>query len=292
MIVNQSVIDGVTRSYRMLFKKALAETPSMWKDFSMEIKSTSREEVYTWFEDFPTMREWVGGRHIKNLIAHEYTLKNKRYETTIGVSVDDIQDGKAGGHAIRFQALGQEAKRHIDILLFDLMKDGFEKECYDGQYFFDTDHPVGGTSVSNSGGGSGEPWFLFDLSRVLKPFFVQIHTSPRLVVKNKPSDEGVFNNNECIFGVDDRKNAGYALWQLGYGSKDTLNAANYAAARAAMMSYKSEDGVPLGIIPTHLVYGPSLESAARSLIVNQNDAAGASNPWFNTVKPVLVPYLA
>jgi phage major head subunit gpT-like protein len=55
--------------------------------------------------------------------------------------------------------------RHPDELVFGLLKDGFTAECFDGQPFFDPDHPIelheGTTvSVSNMQDGAGRAWFL------------------------------------------------------------------------------------------------------------------------------------
>jgi len=89
-------------------------------------------------------------------------------------------------------------------------------------------------------------------------------------------------NKEFSYGVDMRCNAGYGLWQLAYASKQTLNAANYAAARAAMMSLKGDHDRPLRIRPTLLVAPPSLESAALAVLKAEKDAAGATNVYLNT----------
>jgi phage major head subunit gpT-like protein len=52
------------------------------------------------------------------------------------------------------------AVTHPDELSFDLLRNGFGSECYDGPYFFDTDQPVVGasstkTSLPNFGGATG-----------------------------------------------------------------------------------------------------------------------------------------
>jgi phage major head subunit gpT-like protein len=47
-----------------------------------------------------------------------------------------------------------------------------------------------------------------------------------------------------LYGIRARVNAGYGLWQLAYGSKQTLNAASYAAARATMMAFTADGGLP------------------------------------------------
>jgi phage major head subunit gpT-like protein len=41
--------------------------------------------------------------------------------------------------------------QHYTELIVTLMVGGFTSTCYDGQYFFDEDHPVAGNSVSNTG---------------------------------------------------------------------------------------------------------------------------------------------
>lgn len=61
-------------------------------------------------------------------------------------------------------------------------------------------------------------WYLMVGGGPLRPFINQMRRKPRLVIKDGPSDEGVFNRGEVEFGVDGRWNLGYGLWQLAYGS--------------------------------------------------------------------------
>ncbi len=56
---------------------------------------------------------------------------------------DDVEDDKLGLYSARFEMLGQAAGSHPDEVLFELINAAFSTDCYDGQYFFDTDHPVG-----------------------------------------------------------------------------------------------------------------------------------------------------
>lgn len=292
MIINQANLSGIYKSFSTIFNQAFDMAQAMWTLVAMEVPSTGRSVDYKWLGDWPAMREWVGDRVIKDLSAFHYEITNKDFESTIEVDRNDIQDDQIGVYTPMIQGLAQAAKAHPDILVFALLAAGFSTLCYDGQYFFDTDHPVGAGTASNDGGGAGNPWFLLDLSRAVKPIILQIRKQTEFVAMDKPDDENAFMRKKFRYGVDDRKNVGYGLWQIAYGSQDTLNASNYAAARAAMMAYTKEDGVTkLGIKPTHLVYGPTNESAARTLIVNERNDAGASNPWYKTVEPVLIPWL-
>lgn len=293
MIINTASLQAAHKSFKVIFNQAFDGAPSQWPLVAMEAPSNTKEQGYPWLGDFPTMREWIGDRVIKDLSAFDYTIKNKSFESTIGVDREDIEDDTLGLYAPRIQGLAQAAKEHPDILVFGLLKLAFNTRCFDGQYYCDTDHPWGEGQVSNSAGGAGQPWFLMDLRRPIKPIILQIRKRPEFTALDSPDNPETFMRKKFIYGVDDRKNVGFGLWQLCYGSRQTLNAANYESARAAMMSFMREDGVtPLGVIPTHLVHGPTLESAAKTVIDAANLAGGASNIWYQTVKTVNVPWLA
>lgn len=294
MIINQAALAGIYTGFSTLFKEAFAGfmATSQYKLVAMEVPSTTKEMNYKWLGSFPSMKEWVGDRAVKNLSASDYTIRNKPFEATIEVDRDDIEDDTIGVYSPMIQGLAQAAASHPDQLVWALLKSGFTGLCYDGQYFFDTDHPVADASVSNTGGGSGTPWFLLDLSRPMKPIILQRRKAPEFVAQDQVTSEEAFKRKKFLYGVDDRKNVGFGLWQLAYGSKQTLDATAYAAARAAMMAFKNDEGVPLGIVPTHLVVPPALEAAARKIVKNELAADGASNEWAGTATPVVVPWLA
>lgn len=292
MIINQAALSGIYRTFSTIFNQAFGTAESMIDLVAMRVPSTGRSVDYKWLGDFPGMREWLGDRVIKDLSAFHYELVNKSFESTIGVDRDDIDDDQIGVYTPMIQGLAQASKVHPDILGFALLAAGFSTLCYDGQYFFDTDHVVNGASVSNDGGGSGNPWFLMDLSRPLKPIILQIRKTPQFVALDNPESPEAFMRKKFLYGVDDRKNVGFGLWQLAYGSKDTLNSTNYVTARAAMMAYTNDEGVPLGIKPTHLIVGGSNESAGKGIVEKQILATGESNIWYNTAKLVVCPWLA
>lgn len=292
MIVNQANLQGIYKTFSTIFNQAFQAAPSQADLVAMRVPSAGRSVDYKWLGDFPQMREWLGDRVIKDLSAFHYELVNKPYESTIEVDRDDIEDDQIGVYTPMIQGLAQAARVHPDILVFALLKAGFDTACFDGQYFFDTDHTVNGASVSNYGGGASTPWYLLDLSRPIKPIILQVRKQPQFVSMDRPDDEQAFMRKKYRYGVDDRKNVGYGLWQLAYGSKQTLDTTYYASARAAMMGFTNDEGVPLGITPTHLVVPPTLEASGKAVVEAQFNAAGASNVWYNSAKLVVVPWLA
>lgn len=291
MIINQQSLEAVYKGFRAVFAEAFDAVAPLYKKVAMLVPSTVREETYSWLGAFPRMREWVGERHIKNLSLHSYSVKNKDWEVTIEVDRNDMEDDSVGIYRPIVAELGRVSASHPDELVFNLLGQGFTTPCFDGRNFFDASHPVGDGVVSNTGGGTGTAWYLLDASKSVKPLIFQSRREPEFVAKDGPGDENAFMRGKYVYGVDRRDNAGLGLWQLAYGSKQELNAASYASARAAMLGMKDSEGRPLGVTPNLLVVPPSLESAARQILLNERDAQGEVNNWKGTAELLVVPHL-
>ena len=292
MVINLENLAAIFKTFLTTFNKAFSGVKPMWEQVAMKVPSTTAENVYAWLGAFPRMREWIGDRQYKNLRTHDFSIKNKEFEATIEVPKKNIEDDSVGVFTPVVAELGRAAATHPDELVFALLAAGLTTLCYDGQYFFDTDHPVGSGVVSNNLGGAGTAWYLMDTTRALMPLIFQRRKEPEFVQMTDPnSSEHVFKTGKHLYGVDDRKNVGFGLWQLAITSKQTLDAAGYAAARAAMMEFKDDEGRPLGITPSLLVVPPSLEGEARELLLSERTATGATNKWRNSAEMLVVPWL-
>lgn len=298
MEVNHANLNSLYTGYNATFQKAFKGVESQYGKVAMTVPSTTASENYPWLGDIPDLREWIGDRHINNLESHGYTIKNKDFELTISVKKNAIKDDTYGIYSPMFSMLGERGAKYPDRLVYGLLKAGFTSPCYDGQFFFDTDHPVldenGNVySVSNTGGGSGTAWFLLDVSSYLKPIIYQEREKfGNLVRLDKADDPNVFMRKEFIYGVDGRANVGFGFWQMAYGSKQPLTPENYAAARAAMGSFKGDHGRPLGITSNLLVVPPNLEGAGRKVLKNSFIDGGNTNEWEGSAELFVTPWLA
>lgn len=151
LLVNRETVRSIFVNLKTTFNKAFDAAPSLWQEIAMLVPSGTGEEDYAWLSSFPRMRKWVGDKAIKALEAFKYTIVNEDWEATVEVDRNDIEDDKLGIYAPQAQMAGFAAKQLPDEIVFDLVNDGFATLCYDGQYFFDTDHDVAGSSVSNKG---------------------------------------------------------------------------------------------------------------------------------------------
>ncbi|QEW19256.1 Mu-like prophage major head subunit gpT [Marinibacterium anthonyi] len=296
MDITASLLNEMFSGFNTVFNKSVQATPVFWNRIAMDVKSTGSDETYGWLSGMPQMREWLGERYIKAVQSARYTLENRKFESTIRVRREDIEDDRLGVYSPQINMMAYAAATHPDELVFEVLKKGFETECYDGQPYFDTDHPVLDKdnveqSVSNFQGGAGTPWFLLDVSRPVKPLVFQTRIPYRMQSLTKDDDGNVFMRDEYLYGVRARVNAGFGLWQYAYGSKQTLDAANYAAARAAMQAMRYDGGRVMGVVPTLLVVPPDLEGAGRALLTAEELTGGGTNVWRGSAELLVSPYL-
>ncbi len=295
MIINHANLAIINQAYNGAFRAGLSTAAPMWQQLATLVPSAASEETYAWLGKFTRFREWLGERQYQSLMLHSYSIKNRTFENTVEVLRDHIEDDKYGMFSPVVQQLGQDAATHPDEMVFDVVNNAFATRCYDGQYFFDTDHPVGPpgrqVSVSNFQGGSGKTWMLLDTTRILKPFIYQKRRDYAFTAKTSLTDEAVFNRNMFVWGADGRGNAGLGLWQLAFASKEPLDVASYSDARAQHQSFHDDSGKPLVIRSVELWVPPSMERDALEVVAAERMANGASNVMRNLSKVVMCPWM-
>ena len=278
MIVTPNSIKALMTSFRKDFQGGLDGAPSQYQQIAMTVPSSSKSNTYGWLGNAPQLREWVGSRVVNQMAASAYTIANKTYEGTVGISRDDFEDDNLGVYSPMFSELGRAAAVQPDELVFGLLKDGFNQVCYDGQNFFDTDHPVypkvdgsgAAKSVANvyqqTAGWTGDSWYLLDCSRAIKPLIFQNRKNPNFVAMTAETDPNVFTKAELVYGVDARRNVGFGFWQMAYASNKPLNADNLWAAINAIEGLKGDFGRQLALKATTLVVPTALQRLANKLM--------------------------
>jgi len=151
MLTGSDIPAGLSEGVRALFFKSLESAPGNYRKLAMVLPSSQSRETYAWLSSVPGMREFVDERQPFGLREHSFTIENKTWESTIQVERTALEDEQYGQIRLRIQSLAEAAARHKEQLVFELVRDGFEARCYDGQPFFSSAHPSAGGSVSNRG---------------------------------------------------------------------------------------------------------------------------------------------
>ena len=297
-IITSAILGAINNGLQLTYNSQLYRAESVWKGFCFDSTSTGQDEVYPALDMIAGPREWLGPRLVQSLSQHTFTIKNKKFEQTIGVRREHIEDDKYGIYTPVAAEMGNSAAQFPDKLVADLIKLGTTTATYDGQNFFDLAHPnwdAGGAAITlpNYTSGANPGWYLIDNSRFLKPFILQTRVPFNLVTRFNPDDPSVFDNDEFLWGTRGRMNAGFGMWQLCYYSKAAMTQANLIAARTAMAAIRRPDGTPMGITPDTLVVPSALYSKANSFWRNQNvvnDTDGLTlvenqiNGWFKPIE--------
>lgn len=119
-------------------------------DVSNLFASDQASETYNFLGQSPAMREWVGGRHAKGFKGEGLTIVNKHYEATIEVQKRDARRDKTAQIQARIEEFSDRAVTHWASLVSTALLAGAATVCYDGQYFFDTDHSEGASGVQSN----------------------------------------------------------------------------------------------------------------------------------------------
>ncbi|UQN40656.1 Mu-like prophage major head subunit gpT family protein [Agarivorans sp. B2Z047] len=285
--INDIVIES-SKAFAAKFNEGMAGPNPEHELIATVLKSAAGATGYGFLGDFPRLKEWIGERQLKDLAKHQYNIVNKLFESSVRVGRVDYEDNDYGRYGIVFKEMGYDARMHPDEHIFSLLKNGFTELCYDGQPFFDTDHPLekGGT-VSNAyipPSNPQEGWYLLDTRRPIKPLIWQERIKPELQRVDDANDTHVFTYDEYLFGVRARGNAGYSFWQLAAGSQEELTAENFTKVYDGMMSQKDSEGKSLKIKPSILVVPVGLRAAAEAILLRERLDNGESNTNYKTVE--------
>lgn len=111
--------------------------------------SDQDSESYAWLGMVPTMSEKRGEKRFSQLRDTSWTVKNVEYQGGMAIPKKHILYDKTDQVKVRVNELADRTSTHWWSLVAPLIVNGETTVCYDGQYFFDTDH-VEGESGSQS----------------------------------------------------------------------------------------------------------------------------------------------
>lgn len=292
-VITATSLQALRTGFSALFKAGVGAAVAKSAPFVTTVSSSTKVETYGFLGDMPIFREWIGDKRWQTIKEKAYQLLNRAFESSIGIHKHQIQDDNLGLYGPMVQGWGEDSGALKDRLAFEALQNGHLTPCFDGQNFFDTDHPVGDGVVANMGGNAAvQPWFVLVCNKPLKPVLYQNREDPHFHMVTNMEDSRVLETGEYLMSGEARGAAGYTYWQLAYRCTDTLDKAGYEAVKLAIASQKNDKGEPLGLKATHIVVGVSNVAAARDLFLKANLAGGESNTLFKDVEIIEADRLA
>lgn len=135
----------------MYFARLEADPGMAWiNGVSNLFTSDQASEEYKFLGQSPAMREWVAGRQAKGFSGSGLTIVNKHYEATIEVTKRDVRRDKTSQLQARIEEFADRTVTHWASLLSTLLINAPSTVCYDGQFYFDTDHSEGDSGTQDN----------------------------------------------------------------------------------------------------------------------------------------------
>lgn len=129
----------------MFYERLQQNTGQSWIDpiSTPVIDSDQDSEDYGWIGMVPQMSEKRGEKKFSQLRETDWIVRNAEYQGGIVLPRKHVLYDKTGQVRIRVNDLADRAMAHWVSLIAPLIINGESAVCYDGQFYFDTDHSEG-----------------------------------------------------------------------------------------------------------------------------------------------------
>lgn len=140
-----------TRGVKSMVLLALETGSAAWVTaLAMKTSSDQASETYAWLGAPPSMHEFIGKRQLDELAETSFTITNVDHEANLRIKSKDMRRDKTGQIQVRVSQFADRVLEYPVKLISNLIMNGESKLCYDGQYFFDTDHVEGKSGTQSN----------------------------------------------------------------------------------------------------------------------------------------------
>jgi phage major head subunit gpT-like protein len=147
MIINGAVLDSLRVGFQTTFQNAFSTVDPVWDPFVQRMTTTNDVESFTWMEGVPEVTQWVDDAQFRTFSAQAWQVGHKKWQAGIVVSREDVVDDKLGQILPRINDLANQVRKHPGKLVYNKINTGDVTVCFDGEYFFDDDHPGGQSNI-------------------------------------------------------------------------------------------------------------------------------------------------
>lgn len=142
-------IAAAETSFDMRFRSAFQGVTPLYQQVATRVTSRTQVQNFPVTASMPKLRKWEGERQVNNAKAYSYTLTNEKYESTLGIPLEDWEDDLIEVYQPTVDDMGQQAALWPDDLVFAALKAGETENSYDGVPFFSNSHSLGGRTLDN-----------------------------------------------------------------------------------------------------------------------------------------------
>ncbi len=140
--VTSSLLDAAFTSFDTVFQQNFQAAKPMAPMLAQQMPSTTKSQRHAWLDRIPGLRKWVGERVVNNLSARTIEVVNGKFEDTISIEREEFEDDQYGVYTPAVGMLGYQSGMWPDDMLLECIQAAKDTTTFDGQNFFDADHPI------------------------------------------------------------------------------------------------------------------------------------------------------
>ena len=132
------------------FQGARAKTPSVYQQFASRTTAATKTVSFPSHAATRKLRRWDGERKVVNGKAYDYRVTAEKFELTMGIPVEEIEDDNIGAYNHLVMDMGEQTALWPDDLAFEGLLAGETELAFDGLPFFSNSHALkSGSAIDN-----------------------------------------------------------------------------------------------------------------------------------------------
>ena len=148
-ITPQSLL-ALRTAINMALDKGRGMATPIWSKFATKVTSATKYTNFPIHSATKKLRRWDGERKVVNGKAYDYQVTPERFELTLGIPLQEIEDDQIGSWQSMLMDMGVQIELWPDDLFIAALLAGATDLCFDGLAFFSDSHALkSGATIDN-----------------------------------------------------------------------------------------------------------------------------------------------
>lgn len=150
MEINAHNLGILTTAVNTRFKTAFnATAKDKYNEIALTVPMSTGVINYPFLEQLGGMREWIDDRKVKKIAANKLVVSARKFEETVAIERDAIEDDTYGMYMPIIDNLGVQAANLRGDLIEEVLTNASSAKWVDGASFFGTSRKYGKETINN-----------------------------------------------------------------------------------------------------------------------------------------------
>lgn len=150
MQITPKSLQDLRTAIELTLTKGRGMANPFWSRFAAKVTSATKHVNFPIHAATKKLRRWEGERKEVNGKAYDFQVTPEKFELTLGIPVEEIEDDNIGAWQAAMLDMGVQIELWPDDLLIEIILAAEVDTCFDGKPFFANDHALKpGATIDN-----------------------------------------------------------------------------------------------------------------------------------------------